>query len=211
MSTNLTIDDAVQATKAGNAGALTLGHYLHQQISAGHNMQLIAAQFDLRGASLPEDSTCSKYRQAWESWIHNAHLQIGQTYTHNSYTRDDGTPIPFTIEGVSAYKLYHAKDLIDRDDPLKTLAWLYRVTLNDVKDAAANAGKSVEARVLSLPKVQEGDMSIINGSWEAAREVAELSKGSWLVLMSLFFADMRERSPDAWRNLILTYSGAESE
>jgi len=207
----LTVDDAVTATRAGNAGALTLGQYLHQQISAGHNMSLISDQFELRGASLPEDSTCSKYRQAWESWIHNAKLQIGKPYTHETYTRDDGTFIPFTIEGVSAYKLYHARDLIDREDPVKTLAWLYRATLGDVKDAAANAGRSAEARVLSLPKVQEGDMEIINTSFEAARGVdGGLSKGSWLVLMSLFFADMRERTPDAWRNLILSYSGAES-
>ena len=56
----------------------------------------------------------------------------------------------------------------------------------------------------------EGDHELVMASYEIARGVvAGLRKSEWLVLMSMYFSDLSERSPAAFEAVVRGYAGEE--
>ena len=199
--------ELVQAIKSGNQGNLLIGKFLQKRYERGrtklHNLEQWLLEQGLR---LPAEGTRSKYRQAYESWVRNAGLELGKTYTHESFKDDKGNLIPMTLQGVSTYVLYEARNIVKKENAVEMLAKCYSSTLDAIKDAASNANKALEPmeEVRSLPKVPKS-------VYEAFSELLDAFPGHTklevIEFMIQFINDLQHTNKDVFTQAVAAYFG----
>ena len=203
--------ELIDAIDAGNAGNLTIGKILHARISRGANRQTLEAWLRNQGRKLPDPPTQTKFIKAYETWVLNANMEIGEVYQDTSYTDDAGNPISMTLTGVSTYALYEARNIINRDNPVETLALVYNSTIDEIKDMARDKNEEREPReaLRSLPKVPASTLErlkVLEG------EVFDgLSRQEILAFLFEFMLDLYEMKPNIIRNAVETYLGRNEE
>lgn len=195
-----------KAIRSGNSGNLIIGEVLHTRVINGKNIDVLETWLQTQGLRLPDKSTRSKYRGAYEAWVHNAGMQLGETYQHPDFTNDAGEQINMTLEGVSTITLYEARNMIDRLNPTKTLAWLYTASAQEVRDAAAGKNQELEPqqefRTVKLPKETMEELKSLEGLAFTGYNRQEVM--SFLIM---FMRDLYERNPEGIVNTIKTYFG----
>lgn len=203
--------ELVQAIKSGNRGNLVIGKFLQNRYERGRTkLASLEAWLRNQGLRLPSEGTRSKYRQAYEAWVRNAGLDLTQTYTHPNFTDDTGNPIPMTLQGVSTYTLYEARNLVTRENAVELLARCYESTIDEIKDAASNANAAREPgdEVRSLPKVPKSVYDMFSSLSEAFPDKSKLHVIEFLIL---FVADLQQRNPEVFDEAVAAYFGEQTE
>ena len=200
-------EELVNAIKLGNQGNLIIGKFLQNRYERGrtklHNLE---AWLKDQGLKLPAESTRSKYRQAYETWVRNAGLSLHDTYYHDTFTTDRGGPIPMTLQGVSTYALYEARNLVTKDNAVEMLARCYTSTIDELKDAASNANKALEPmeEVRSLPKVPKSVYERFSSLTEAFPHATKLEV---IEFMIEFISDLSHTNPSVFNEAVAAYFG----
>lgn len=201
--------ELVQAIKSGNKGNLIIGKFLQNRYERGRiKLHSLEAWLRNQGLRLPSEGTRSKYRQAYEAWVRNAGLDLTQTYTHPDFTDDAGNPIPMTLQGVSTYTLYEARNLVTKDNAVALLAKCYDSTLDEIKDAASNANAEREPseEVRSLPKVPKSVYDLFSSLSEAFPGKTNLEV---IEFMIQFIADLHHTNPKIFNDAVTAYFGEQ--
>jgi len=200
----------VNAIKAGNMGDLTIGEVLYKRVSKGMSTEPLEAWLRTQGLKLPEGATRSKFVKSFEAWVVNAGLQPGEAYTHPSFTNDAGQEIPMSLEGVSIYALYAARNLLTSSDPVEILAECYTSTQQELIDKASDRDKAFEPSegMRSLPKIPESMMELFKGLEAHFPGKSRIEVVQFLIQ---FTSDLAERDPSTFSDTVAAYFGEAEE
>jgi hypothetical protein len=212
VNTNEEQQELLEAIDAGNAGNLTIGKVLYNRINRGANKQALEAWLRNKGKKLPEASAQSKFVKAYETWVVNAGLDISGLYEDTSYTNDAGNPITMSLTGVSTYALYEARALVNRENPVSTLALVYNSTIDELKDMVRDAGGDGEPReeLRSLPRIPKGTFDKYK-QLEETGVFEELSRQEIIAFLFEFMWDLYELKPALITNAVRAYVGQEGD
>lgn len=199
---------AANAIQSGNEGNLILGEVLFNRYNSGRDTDLLELWLATKGLKMPSKPTRTKYMKTYEAWVHNAGLDLGSTYQHPDYTDDTGAEIGMTLKGVSTYHLYEARNLIDRDDPVKTLAYVYTHEVQDIKDAANDKNNEREpdegVRTLKLQKPIMDELKDLESTLFAG-----VNRSDIVAFLIMFVRDLNETNPDTFKQALEAYFTSE--
>lgn len=195
----------IRAIKSGNAGNLIIGEVLHNRASRNLTNDALEAWLATQGLKLPSKGTRSKYMRAYEAWVVNAGLNIEETYEHPDFTDDGGQPIGMTLHGVSTYALYEARNIIDRNDPAATLAFVYRTDLEDIRDTAREAANDEPHEGWRTLKVPKGTMDTFKAL--ESDVFPGKARTDVMAFLVMFVRDLWEANPEQIRSTIDVYFG----
>ena len=195
----------MDAIKSGNKGNLTIGEILHKRLERGRNLATLEAWLLTQGLRLPSKGTRSKYISAYEAWVRNAGLNVGELYDHPSFADDAGNPVAMTLEGVSTYSLYELRNLVNRENAVEMLALAYSHTQDELKAMASDANAALE------PQEEMRSIKVPKSILERLKQVTESMPGhtttETLAFMIEFMYDFSERDPFQFGALVLSYMG----
>jgi len=195
----------IDAIKSGNKGNLTIGEILHKRLERGSSLATLEAWLLTQGLALPSKGTRSKYVNAYQAWVRNAGLNVGELYEHSSFADDAGNPIAMTLEGVSTYNLYELRNMVTKSNAIELLAMAYSNTQEELqalaKDANAEREPSEPMRSIKVPK------SIIDRLKQVSERMPGKSSTEVLAFFIEFMYDFSERDPEQFDTLVLSYWG----
>jgi len=195
----------IDAIKSGNRGNLTIGEILHKRLERGRNLATLEAWLLTQGLALPSKGTRSKYVNAYQAWVRNAGLNVGELYEHSSFADDAGNPIAMTLEGVSTYNLYELRNLVTKSNAVELLAMAYSHTQEELqalaKDANTEREPSEPMRSIKVPK------SILERLKQVSERMPGKSNTEVLAFMIEFMYDFSEKDPTQFDTLVLSYWG----
>lgn len=194
------------AIQSGNEGNLIIGEIIHKRLSDGRDTDTLEAWLSTKGLRLPSKPTRTKYMKAYEAWVVNAGLTLTGTYQHPDYTDDSGAEIGMTLKGVSTYALYEARNLINRQDPAETLAFIYTHEVDEIRDAARDRNQDREpdegVRSLKLQKPIMDELKELE-----ATMFAGISRSDIVSFLIMFIRDLNAQNPDTFKQALAAYFG----